>query len=203
MVMCAEQVATDVLWVSRGSIEAMRSHLLEVLWELVAIVDRRDVVDRSTSSEITKSASARLGRAGTTKELAAVFTALVRELTDVVSRPGVLGRRAKVDRARRLVESAGRGDAVSLRAVARRVGLSAKYLSHCFKKAYGVEFGRFVVRSRVERAKALLRDTAFRVVDVSAEAGFSSPSYFHQAFRRMTGTTPEQYRRAERIGPRK
>jgi AraC-like DNA-binding protein len=195
----AEQVAGDALWISGGSVEAMRSHLLQVSWELVAITDQRHVIDESTTSELLERSSERLGRAGTTAEVSGAFTLLVRELLDVLARPGAAGRKAKLERARRFVEQGPPNEPVSLRAIAKRVGMSAPYLSRCFKKAYGIEFGQFILFARVERAKKLLHETEQKVALVGEQAGFSSPSYFHQAFRRVTGMTPEQYRRTERV----
>jgi AraC-like DNA-binding protein len=195
----AEQVVSDVVWVSGGSIEAMRSHLLQVVWELAAITDRRNVIDKRTSSEMMKLASARLARASTTAEIGTAFTEIVGQWTGVLSQPHAVAKRAKVEEARRIVEHAAPLDDLRVEAIGKRVGLSAHYLSHRFKQTYGVELGRFVVECRTERAKRLLRDTALRAVEIAAEAGFSSPSYFHQAFRRVTGRTPEQYRRASRV----
>jgi AraC family transcriptional regulator len=74
------------------------------------------------------------------------------------------------------------------------VGLSRSHLSRSFKKAYGIGLADFVLAVRLERARRLLRETALTVVELSREAGFSSPSYFHQAFRRAMRTTPERYR---------
>jgi AraC-like DNA-binding protein len=196
---CAEQVVSDVTWVSGGSIEAMRSHLLQVVWELATITDGRNVIDKRTSSETMKSASARLARASTTAELGTSFTEVVGQWTEVLSQPHALAKRAKIEEARRIVEHATRADDLCVEAIGKRVGLSAHYLSHRFKQTYGVELGRFVVQCRVERAKRLLCDTALSAVAIATEAGFSSPSYFHQAFRRVAGKTPEQYRHEARV----
>jgi AraC family transcriptional regulator len=54
---------------------------------------------------------------------------------------------------------------------------------------------RYVLDRRVERAKALLRDTETSVVDIALETGFSSQSHLSAWFTRLVGTTPAAYRR--------
>jgi AraC-like DNA-binding protein len=183
-----------VLWISSGNLEVMRSHFLEVLWELLSLTERRDVVDRRTSSEWLEGFTVRLRTARTTHEVTHSFTQMVRELLDTVERPGELGRRAKLERARRMVEHGRAHARLDLDSVAASVGMSRSNFARCFRSTYGTTFGEFVLRSRIERSKKLLRGTALKITDVSNEAGWSSPSYFHQAFKRLTKMTPEQYK---------
>jgi AraC-like DNA-binding protein len=190
----AQHVVKDVLWISSGNLEVMRSHFLEVLWELLSLTERRDVVDRRTSSEWLEGFTVRLRTARTTHEVTHSFTQMVRELLDTVERPGELGRRAKLERARRMVEHARSHTRLDLDTVAASVGMSRSNFARCFRSTYGTTFGEFVLRSRIERSKKLLRGTALKITDVSNEAGWSSPSYFHQAFKRLTKMTPEQYK---------
>ncbi len=195
----AQQVVKDVLWISSGNLEVMRSHFLEVLWELLALTERRDVVDKRTSSEMLDAFTLRLRTARTTHEVTHSFTQMVRELLDTLERPGELGRRAKLERARRLVEQGRRGAKLDLMSVAADVGMSRSNFARCFRATYGTTFGEFVLGSKIDRSKKLLRSTSLRVTDVSNEAGWSSPSYFHQAFKRLTKMTPEQYKHAVHI----
>lgn len=46
-----------------------------------------------------------------------------------------------------------------------------------------------------ERAAALLRSGDVRVIDISTELGYSSPSHFSRAFRQTAGVSPIEYRR--------
>jgi AraC-like DNA-binding protein len=194
----AEQVVKDVLWVSDGGLEVMRSHFLEVLWELLAIAERRDALDRRVSSEMLADFSVRMRRSRTTHDVTHSFTALVRELLHAAERPGQLGRRARLERACRLVES-GQGTGLDLVTVAARVGMSRSRFAAAFRETYRTSFGQFAQRARLERSKAMLRGTTLKAAEVGAEAGYSSPSYFHQAFKRMVGMTPEQYRQSIRV----
>ena len=193
----AEQVTRDVLWISGGSPEVMRTHFLEILWELLAITERRTVVDQRTSSGMLEGFTERLRKALTTTELAGVFVHLVDELSEMAVRPAHLGRRAKLELARRLVDQGDRHGDLDLDAIAKSVGMSVPHFSYCFRETYGTSFAKYSCMRRIERSKELLRETLLRVAEVSEEAGWSSPSYFHQAFKRVTGSTPEKYRKHE------
>jgi AraC family transcriptional regulator len=84
---------------------------------------------------------------------------------------------------------------VSLAALAGLVRLSTFHFSRAFKQSFGVPPHRFYSNRRIERAKALLVDRETSVTEVGMTLGFSSPSSFTMAFRKVAGTTPSDYRR--------
>jgi AraC-like DNA-binding protein len=190
----AQQMVKDVFWISGGSVEVMRSHFLGVLWELLAIAERRYAIDKRTASDLLASITARLRETRTPRQVTEAFTSTVRELVAAAERPSALGLRAKLERACRLAEQAEPGQSVDPASIAARVGLSRAQFSRCFRDAYGVGFRRYVLSARVRRSQRLLRETSLRIGRVGTESGFSSPSYFVQAFKRETGMTPQQYK---------
>ncbi|HEV8245013.1 MAG TPA: hypothetical protein VGP93_04570, partial [Polyangiaceae bacterium] len=76
----AQRVVKDVLWISSGSLEVMRSHFLQILWELLALIEQRDIVDKRTSTEMEMGFTAQLKKARATHEVTNSFTELVSEL---------------------------------------------------------------------------------------------------------------------------
>jgi AraC-like DNA-binding protein len=195
----AQQIVKDVLWISSGSIEVMRSHFLEILWELVALTDRRNVLERRTAADLLLRVNTRLRGASSTQTVANAFIEITSELVGFVDRPQEVERKAKLERARRIVEQAQNGSALDLVSVSRKVGMSRAHFARCFRATYGVAFGEFVIRSKVERSKNLLRSSALSLSQVCAQSGWSSISYFHQAFKRRVGSTPDEYRRRHRV----
>jgi AraC-like DNA-binding protein len=177
----------------------MRSHFLQILWELVALNERHDVIDKRTRREMQEAFTMRLQRARATHDVTNAFTEIVRELLAAVERPGELSRHAKLERARKLVERALRDPSESrkpldLKGVAERVGMSRSLFAEAFRRTYGTTFAAYVLKARLDYSKRLLKDTELKPIQVSAAAGWSSPSYFHQAFRRLAGMTPDRYR---------
>ena len=83
---------------------------------------------------------------------------------------------------------------LSLAELARVVGLNQAHFARAFKQSTGVSPHRYVLRQRIERASALLRNPRIAIAKVSALSGFASQSSFTTAFRRIKGITPRAYR---------
>jgi AraC-like DNA-binding protein len=66
--------------------------------------------------------------------------------------------------------------------------------------ASGLGFGRLVDEARFQTASRLLRDPAVRIIDVSAELGYTDAANFTRAFRRWAGVSPLAFRRAAQLG---
>ena len=53
---------------------------------------------------------------------------------------------------------------------------------------------QYVIQRRVDRAKALLRDSRLPIAQVAAEAGFAHQSHLARHLRRIAGVSPSQLR---------
>lgn len=83
---------------------------------------------------------------------------------------------------------------LTLGEMAESVEMSVAYFAHMFRKSTGQSPHQFVLHSRVERAKALLRSRKFRVLDVAVACGFKTQQHFARVFRRICGVSPMGYR---------
>ncbi|HXG92219.1 MAG TPA: AraC family transcriptional regulator [Blastocatellia bacterium] len=83
---------------------------------------------------------------------------------------------------------------LALAEIADAVDLSPYHFTRAFKQAAGLTPHQFLIRSRIERAKALLVDTQLPIVEIGLRVGFKSQSHFTTIFRRFTGLTPKSYR---------
>lgn len=77
---------------------------------------------------------------------------------------------------------------------ARLCAMSDCCFMQSFKDVTGLSFVAYLNRFRVARAQELLDKTDRAISEISLETGFCSQSYFGVMFRRITGTTPLQYR---------
>lgn len=87
---------------------------------------------------------------------------------------------------------------LSLKALARRAGLSARVVSRLINDYEGMHFFDFVNQYRTQSAANLLTDPAWAdrsVLEIAYEAGFNSKSSFNAAFRKHQGMTPSSFRR--------
>ena len=85
-------------------------------------------------------------------------------------------------------------DDLSLDDMAQSLGLSTAHFARIFRKSTGETPHQFVLRLRVERAKAMLRVSDARVFDVAMACGFKTPQHFAQVFRDACRVSPTEYR---------
>jgi len=78
--------------------------------------------------------------------------------------------------------------------VAPRVGVSADYLRHAFKKSYGIGLKDFLVQTRIKRAEDLLLYSVLPVKTIAALCGFAADGYFCTVFRRTNKCPPAVFR---------
>jgi two-component system, response regulator YesN len=89
-------------------------------------------------------------------------------------------------------------DNISLTSLGRLVGMSKYHLSHRFRELSGITFRDYLLRVRVERAKAILAARAVSISEVAQMVGFSDLPRFDKVFKRHTGFSPSAYRSASR-----
>jgi two-component system response regulator YesN len=83
---------------------------------------------------------------------------------------------------------------ISLASLARRVGMSKYHLSHRFREVLGITFRDYLLKVRLERAKALLASPDVSITDVAQRVGFGDLPRFDKVFKRHMGCSPSAYR---------
>lgn len=86
-------------------------------------------------------------------------------------------------------------EAIQLNEVAERVGLAPSYLSSLFKKQVGKSLVEYLTHVRIQNAKQLLVDRERNIADIADEVGFVDVKYFIKRFKKVTGLTPNEYRK--------
>ncbi len=104
--------------------------------------------------------------------------------------------RPAVERARETVLSCDRWP-LTIPDIASRVGLSPSRISHLFRDQYGVTLKAFIDTTRADIAARHLRYSIMPVTQVAELMGFDSLHSFSRFFRRVTGTSPRELKRAE------
>jgi AraC-like DNA-binding protein len=87
------------------------------------------------------------------------------------------------------------------RLCAEALFVSPDHFSRTFQRVKGIRFKQWVLGLRIEQAKELLALTDETVASLGVRCGFDHHAYFCRAFRKATGTTPTEYRKACRAQP--
>jgi AraC family transcriptional regulator len=87
-------------------------------------------------------------------------------------------------------------DNISLAKLAGLARLSPFHFARAFKHSFELPPHRYLTLRRIERAKELLSQPELSVTRIGIDVGFNDTSSFSAAFRRQTGVTPTDFRRA-------
>jgi transcriptional regulator GlxA family with amidase domain len=103
---------------------------------------------------------------------------------------------------RRLLRAKDRMDAASeedwpVPRLADLSGVSQSHFARSFQEAFGVPPHRYLLTRRIERAKALLRDSEAPIIEIAFQTGWKSLGTFGRVFRDVTGESPSGLRARE------
>ena len=79
--------------------------------------------------------------------------------------------------------------------LSKLVGINEYKLKKGFKELFGTTIFGFIHDSRMSLAKRLLLGTDKSAAEIAYEAGYNSPQYFSNAFKKKFGVTPNSVRK--------
>jgi AraC family transcriptional regulator len=85
-----------------------------------------------------------------------------------------------------------------LAAIAAAVEVHPVTLARSFRRTHGCTIGEYIRRRRIDRAIEQLKESPSPLAEIALRNGFADQSHFCNLFRRYTGVTPSQFRRAVR-----
>lgn len=88
---------------------------------------------------------------------------------------------------------------LSVEDVGRAVGLHPNYAMGLFQKTFGTTLINYLTQHRISHAQRLLATSDMKIVDIAFSSGFSSISRFNDAFRRICGSSPREYRQSHEL----
>lgn len=115
-------------------------------------------------------------------------------ITDVVMSKKISKECSKV---KRYLDSKYAED-ITLDKLAEITHMSKYYIIHAFTKYSGVSPINYLINKRIEESKNLLENTDHSIAQIASSIGFSSQSYFSQAFKKSMGISPNEYRKSKK-----
>lgn len=85
---------------------------------------------------------------------------------------------------------------IGVQELAEHFNFSESYFRKIFREEMGISPKEYLIQLRMNYAKDQLTNTSKSVAVISQEAGFQSPEYFSQVFKKLTGQTAIEYRKA-------
>jgi YesN/AraC family two-component response regulator len=90
---------------------------------------------------------------------------------------------------------------LSIGKIAESLDIHPNYLSNVFKEQTGAGALEYINKVRVERSRALLRETELRLAKIAEETGFLNVNTYVRVFKKFTAETPGAYRKRMELTP--
>lgn len=82
--------------------------------------------------------------------------------------------------------------------VAQKVGITAGYLSTLFSQKVDKGFVDYLNELRIDHACTYLQQDYLKTYEIAYKVGFNDEKYFSKVFKKITGQSPSEYRKANR-----
>ena len=86
------------------------------------------------------------------------------------------------------------GEDLTLDTMSEVFAMNPTYFSSFFHQKTGMKYKDYLTRARMTEAKRLLLQTDLKIYEISQMVGFSDVRYFSQAFAKVNGVLPKDYR---------
>ena len=87
-------------------------------------------------------------------------------------------------------------DGIKPEEIASRVNMGYSWFRHIFKTYTGFAPNQYILELKILHGKSLLTNTTLSIKEIAYESGFENQEYFCTIFKKKTGSTPMQYRKA-------
>lgn len=86
---------------------------------------------------------------------------------------------------------------IGLTTISNSLGISKNYFCSLFKQETGDNFLNYVTKTKIQRAKYLLKEKNMRIYEVCNYLGYTDTTYFTKLFKKYCGITPNEYKKTE------
>ena len=85
-------------------------------------------------------------------------------------------------------------ESITLSDLAEHFHFHENYFNNLIKKMTGVSYSHYLIRLRIEKAKALLASTDLTVDEIMWLVGYNNKGFFYRKFTELAGMSPADYR---------
>ncbi|XEC93983.1 helix-turn-helix domain-containing protein [Paenibacillus tarimensis] len=132
----------------------------------------------------------------TLEDISAWYIALCARIVEIRDRKAASRGAEQIDELISLIEERYGDPNLSVASLAEAVGWSTNYARKMFKDHTGRSASQYINELRFRKAQELLRETDLPANRIGELVGMTNPSYFYVAFKKFSGKTPDNYRKA-------
>ncbi|MDZ7757096.1 AraC family transcriptional regulator [Rhodohalobacter sp.] len=78
--------------------------------------------------------------------------------------------------------------------ISEKIGKDYNYLSDIFSEVTGITIQQFIIRNKIEKAKALILYNELNLTEISQKLHYSSVAHLSNQFKKVTGLTPSFFK---------
>lgn len=108
-------------------------------------------------------------------------------------KPIQTGESAHIRQIKELIEKNLNAD-LTLQFISQSLNLHPNYVSQLFSQETSIRLSEYITQRRIESSKELLVKTNLKIIDISQLVGYADSKHFATVFKKVVGTTPQQYR---------
>ncbi|WP_422091136.1 AraC family transcriptional regulator [Tenacibaculum ovolyticum] len=83
---------------------------------------------------------------------------------------------------------------IKIKSIAKTFYMSPNYVSVFIKKHAGISIQQYVLKTKIEMAGRLLKQTNLNISEIADKTGFLDSSHFNKIFKKYTGDNPSAFR---------
>ena len=103
-----------------------------------------------------------------------------------------------IDRIEKFIDSNIYND-ISRDDIAKEVNLNPEYLSRLYRKQTNIHLMKYIQNKKISKAKELLLETDYNIGELASKLGYSNFAYFSHLFKKITGFSPNEYRKLKKM----
>ncbi|MDO7908029.1 AraC family transcriptional regulator [Paenibacillus sp. JX-17] len=92
-------------------------------------------------------------------------------------------------------------EGITVAQAAEHAGVERTHFTRRFHQTYGITPIQYLQQLKIDKAKELLRDTSYTLTEIAQTVGYPDMFTFSKAFKKLTETTPKQYRLRQQTAP--
>ena len=89
-----------------------------------------------------------------------------------------------------------KGSDITIKEIVKKLNTNTSKLDTIVKKYHQTTPVKYILIKRLNRADLLIRNSNVSIINISAECGFKSVTYFCTAYKRLYGKTPLEARKS-------